>query len=150
RTYQGTPNATLSERYPDRVESKSGRKRGPARGDMRNIEGGDMRRNEALPRRAGNVGSERLRILRDLHDGLGPILTGMAFGLRGARNLLRRDPESAARLLAQLEEEVLGAIAEVRRLTDEIRPCPLDRVDLVEAIRLHAMTLSSRVAGADG
>jgi signal transduction histidine kinase len=109
-----------------------------------------MRRNEALPRRTGNVGSERLRLLRDLHDGLGPILTGMAFGLRGARNLLRRDPESAARLLAQLEEEVLGAIAEVRRLTDEIRPCPLDRIDLVEAIRLHAMTLSSRVAGAEG
>lgn len=87
-------------------------------------------------------------MLRDIHDGLGPILTGMAFGLRAARNLIRQDPESAARLLAQLEEEVHGAIAEVRRLTDEIRPTALDRLDLAEAIRLHAMTLSSRMVGA--
>jgi signal transduction histidine kinase len=102
----------------------------------------------APPQRTGDVGAERLRVLRDIHDGLGPVLTGMAFGLRAARNLLRRDPESVARLLAQLEDEVHGAIAEVRRLTDEIRPSALDRLDLVEAIRLHAMALSSRVSGA--
>ncbi len=92
--------------------------------------------------------SERVRLLRDVHDGLGPILTGMAFGLRAVRNLMQRDEESAARLLVQLEEEVHGAIAELRRLTDGIRPGVLDRVGLVEAIRLHAMALSSRVSGA--
>ena len=108
-----------------------------------------MRVREALPRRAGNAGSERSRILRDLHDGLGPILTGMALGLHAARNLVRRDPESAARLLAQLEEEMHGALAEVRRLTDELRPSGLDELDLVEAIRLHAMALADRVTGTE-
>lgn len=104
-----------------------------------------MRVRGALPRRPVNDGSERSRILRDLHDGLGPILTGMALGLHAARNLVRRDPESAARLLAQLEEEMHGALAEVRRLTDELRPSRLDELDLVEAIRLHAMALADRM-----
>lgn len=92
--------------------------------------------------------SERVRLLRDVHDSLGPILTGMAFGLRAVRNLMQRDEESAARLLAQLEEELHGAIAELRRLNDGIRPGVLERVDLAEAIRLHAMALSSRMSGA--
>lgn len=92
--------------------------------------------------------SERVRLLRDVHDGLGPVLTGMAFGLRAVRNLMQRDEESAARLLAQLEEELRGAIIELRRLNDGIRPGVLDQVDLAEAIRLHAMALSSRMSGA--
>lgn len=92
--------------------------------------------------------SERMRLLRDVHDGLGPILTGMAFGLRAVRNLMQRDEESAARLLAQLEEELRGAIVELRRLNDGIRPGVLDQVGLAEAIRLHAMALSSRMSGA--
>jgi signal transduction histidine kinase len=93
--------------------------------------------------------SERVRLLRDVHDGLGPTLTGMAFGLRAVRNLMQRDEESAARLLAQLEEELHGAIAELRQLTDGIRPGVLDRLGLVEAIRRHAMALSSRMSGAE-
>jgi signal transduction histidine kinase len=110
-----------------------------------------MRRKEILSRpSARSAGSERFRVLREIHDGIGPILTGMAFGLRAARNLLGRDEESAARLLAQLEEELHGAIIELRRLTDEIRPSALEQFGLVEAIRLHAMNLSSRVSGADG
>lgn len=91
---------------------------------------------------------ERLRIRRDIHDGLGPILTGMAFGLRAARNLLRRDTDSAERLLAQLEDELYDAIAELRRLTDDSHPGVLERCGLVEAIHLHARALSSRVSGA--
>jgi signal transduction histidine kinase len=98
----------------------------------------------------GSFSSERLRVLRDIHDDVGPILTGMAFGLRAARNLLGRDKESAARLLAQLEDELHGAIAALRRLTDDIQPSALDQFGLVEAIRLHALALSSHVSGAGG
>jgi signal transduction histidine kinase len=117
--------------------------------DTTNAERGDMRRKEAPSKPAGNGGSERFRVLREIHDGIGPILTGMAFGLRAARNLLGRDTESAARLLAQLEDELHGALTELRRLTDEIRPSALEQFGLVEAIRLHAMNLSSRVTGAE-
>jgi signal transduction histidine kinase len=109
-----------------------------------------MRQTEALPNQFGNPDSERLRVLRDIHDGVGPILTGMAFGLRAARNLIGRDQESVARLLGQLEEELCGAIAELRLLTRDAHPDVLDRIGFVEAIRLHAMALSSRVSGARG
>jgi signal transduction histidine kinase len=109
-----------------------------------------MRQREALPNQIENQDSERLRVLRDIHDGVGPILTGMAFGLRAARNLLGQDRESAARLLAQLEEELCGAIAELRLLTRDAHPDVLDRVGIVEAIRRHAMGLSNRVSGARG
>lgn len=111
-----------------------------------------MRRKELMSHQAGSLAPERerLRLLRDVHDGLGPILTGMAFGLRAVRNLLGRDEESAARLLAQLEEELYGAITELRRLTNDIHPDVLDRLGLVDAIRLYAMALSERVPCADG
>src|SRR2546423_13983428 len=109
-----------------------------------------MHGNDGRSSQTGIFSSERLRVLRDIHDDVGPILTGMAFGLRAARNLLRRDKESAARLLAQLEDELLGAIAALRRLTDDIRPNALDQFGLVEAIRLHAMALSNHVSNAGG
>ena len=110
--------------------------------------GADVRQEEALSYQVESAGSERERVLRDIHDGIGPILTGMAFGLRAVRNLVRRNEESATRLLAQLEEELHGAIIELRRLTDEIRPSALDHCGLEEAIRSHARALSSHVSDA--
>lgn len=41
---------------------------------------------------------ERRRLRRDLHDGLGPTLTGVAFQADAARNLLVDDPERAKEL----------------------------------------------------
>ena len=35
---------------------------------------------------------ERRRLRRDLHDGLGPVLTGIAFKADAARNTLSGDP----------------------------------------------------------
>lgn len=107
-----------------------------------------MRQEEAPSYQVENAGAERWRVLRDIHDGIGPILTGMAFGLRAARNMVRRDEESAARLLAQLEEELHGAITELRQLTDEIRPSALEHCGLEEAIRSHARALSNHVSNA--
>ncbi|MBM7773835.1 signal transduction histidine kinase [Actinokineospora baliensis] len=106
-----------------------------------------MRRNKAVSAVAGDAGPDGARLLRELHDAVGPALTGMAFGLRAARNLIGRDAESAARLLAQLEEELHGAICDVRRLTDGGTPNALDQVGLVEAIERHAVSLSGHVSG---
>ncbi|SER01087.1 Histidine kinase-, DNA gyrase B-, and HSP90-like ATPase [Actinokineospora terrae] len=106
-----------------------------------------MRRNKTVSAVTGDAGPDGARLLRELHDAIGPALTGMAFGLRAARNLVGRDPESAARLLAQLEEELHGAICDLRGLTDGAPPDVLDRVGLVEAIRRHALALSGHVSG---
>jgi two-component system NarL family sensor kinase len=45
---------------------------------------------------------ERRRLRRDLHDGLGPALAGVAFGLDAARKLLANDPGALMRCSASL------------------------------------------------
>ena len=57
---------------------------------------------------------ERRRLRRDLHDGLGPALAGVALGVDAARNMLRTDPRAADALLADLKDETLGCVGEVR------------------------------------
>jgi two-component system NarL family sensor kinase len=81
---------------------------------------------------------ERRRIRRDLHDGLGPMLTAVAFQADAARNLVERDPDAAAKLLKEVRIEVGSAISEIRRLVYGLRPPALDEVGLVEALRQHA------------
>jgi signal transduction histidine kinase len=89
---------------------------------------------------------ERRRLRRDLHDGLGPVLTGVAYSADAARNLLRTDPDQADALLGALRDDTAGAIAEVRRIVYGLRPPALDDVGLVEAIRQRA----ARLRGPDG
>ncbi|MFT7838819.1 histidine kinase [Saccharothrix sp. BKS2] len=86
----------------------------------------------------------RRRLLRDLHDGLGPSLAAVALGLRAARHLAQRDPASAGRLLARLEDEVHAAVGEVRRLAAGAYPAVLARLGLVGAVREHVASLSDR------
>jgi len=80
---------------------------------------------------------ERRRLRRDLHDGLGPTLAGLALQLGSARTLLRRDADTADALLAELVLETQTAIAEVRRLVYDLRPPALDELGLVGALRQH-------------
>jgi two-component system, NarL family, sensor kinase len=92
------------------------------------------------------VEEERRRLRRDLHDGLGPQLTGVAYAADAARNVLDRQPARAADLLAGLRAEAGEAILEVRRLVEGLRPASLDQVGLEQALRQHAR----HVHGADG
>lgn len=80
---------------------------------------------------------ERRRLRRDLHDGLGPTLAGIALQLGSARTLLHRDADAADELLAQLVSEAQAAIADVRRLVYDLRPPALDELGLVDALRQH-------------
>jgi signal transduction histidine kinase len=92
------------------------------------------------------VEEERRRLRRDLHDGLGPRLTGVAYAADAARNIVDRQPERAAELLTGLRAEAGDAILEVRRLVEGLRPPSLDQVGLEQALRQHAR----HVFGADG
>jgi two-component system NarL family sensor kinase len=87
---------------------------------------------------------ERRRIRRDLHDGLGPALAGVALGVDAARNMLRGDPDSADTLLADLKHETLGCVTEVRRIVDDLRPPALDELGLLPALTAFADRLSTR------
>jgi two-component system, NarL family, sensor kinase len=87
---------------------------------------------------------ERQRIRQDLHDGLGPSLSGVALGLEAARTAAASDPERLMDLLAVLHDEVDETVSEVRRVIDDLGPAALGGVGLVNAVRAHAEAVSAR------
>jgi signal transduction histidine kinase len=78
---------------------------------------------------------ERDRLRRDLHDGLGPSLSGIALGLEAAGAALERDPARVAALLERTRGEADAAVREIRRVLDGLRPAALDRGSLEGALR---------------
>ena len=83
---------------------------------------------------------ERRRLRRDLHDGLGPALAGMALKLDAARN--RAGDPNVDQILGELRGETQDAIADVRRVVYELRPPALDELGLVGALREQGLRLS--------
>ena len=81
---------------------------------------------------------ERRRLRRDLHDGMGPTLTGFALKLNAARKLVRRKPEDAEEMLSRLEEQTQDTVAEMRQLIYGLRPPALDDLGLIPSIRQQA------------
>src|SRR5215213_2176449 len=83
---------------------------------------------------------ERRRLRRDLHDGIGPTLTGLALQLNATRKLVRRKPQDAEETLARLEQRTEDTIAEMRRLIYGLRPPALDDLGLIPSIRQQAQS----------
>jgi signal transduction histidine kinase len=81
---------------------------------------------------------ERLRIRRDLHDGLGPELANLTLKLDTVRNLLKSDAERAEALLLELKVQSQEALAGIRRLVHALRPPALDELGLAGALREEA------------
>lgn len=92
------------------------------------------------------IEEERRRLRRDLHDGLGPTLSGIAFTADAARNTVTSDPAAADALLFRLRADAVAAVGEIRRLVYDMRPPTLDELGLVEALRQQV----SSVRTADG
>jgi signal transduction histidine kinase len=90
---------------------------------------------------------ERRRLRRDLHDGLGPILTGVVLNAEAALRLVDNDPRRSAELLAALRDQTTAALADIRRVVYELRPPALDSLGLVGALHEYAMVLSRRADG---
>ena len=83
---------------------------------------------------------ERRRIRRDLHDGLGPVMSGVVYQLETARLLVDDQPERAEAVLTQVSGQVQDIVADVRRLVHDLRPPALDDRGLVGAVRQLAET----------
>lgn len=77
---------------------------------------------------------ERVRLARDIHDGLGHHLTALNVQLQAAAKLVERDPARAARTIAICREEAQAALEEVRQSVAAMRRSPLDGRSLSEAI----------------
>jgi signal transduction histidine kinase len=85
---------------------------------------------------------ERRRLRRDLHDGLGPTLAGIALGIDTVR---RGSPPGSATadLLATLRQATEGAVDDIRRIVYDLRPPILDELGLAGAVREQAVRLGA-------
>lgn len=81
---------------------------------------------------------ERLRLRRDLHDGLGPALASVVWQADSARDLVHTDPSGAEQLLESSIEQAQSALADIRRLVYGLRPPALDEFGLVGALEQAA------------
>jgi len=91
--------------------------------------------------------AERVRLQRELHDGVGPILTSAAFQADAASNIVHTDPAGAERLLDEIRTELRDAIDDVRRVVYALRPIELDKAGLVGAIRQRLAGLPATEPG---
>jgi signal transduction histidine kinase len=89
---------------------------------------------------------ERLRLRRDLHDGLGPTLAALGLKVDRARAEAATDPGSVGPLLDEIRSDLRGALAQIRGLSRELRPPGLDALGLVDALRQQLAT----IGGPDG
>jgi len=90
---------------------------------------------------------ERRRLRRDLHDGLGPALTGVSLGLRTSVRQLERSPHASTLaptrdLLHRVADEVDALVIEVKRVVRDLRPTALDQLGLIDAVGEFTRTCS--------
>ena len=84
---------------------------------------------------------ERLRLRRDLHDGLGPSLAALILKVGRVRERVK-DDETATALLAEVADETRTALGDIRTLVYALRPPSLDELGLVGALREQAADLT--------
>lgn len=90
---------------------------------------------------------ERRRLRRDLHDGLGTLLTGIVLAADAASNTQASNPDRAAELLSSVRAELRNALAEVHRLVHDLAPLAVDELGLAAALEVRA---GQTVVRADG
>lgn len=79
--------------------------------------------------------AERERIRSDLHDGLGPSLSGISLGLQAADAAMTGDQSAARAIVARTRAEADTAVREIRRVLEALGPTALDHRHLAAAIR---------------
>lgn len=95
----------------------------------------DALRGELLRRTTSAQEAERKRIARELHDGTGQALTGLALGLRGLASRTGETSEAVIARLSILEAMATDSLGELRRLVNDLRPPQLDDMGLAAALR---------------
>lgn len=86
--------------------------------------------------------NERRRISRELHDGLGQLLSAakLNFGMIDFVNAANR--EKTADIVKQVDSIISKAIVEARRIAHDLRPTTLDDFGLIPALRILCQEFS--------
>ena len=87
---------------------------------------------DALRRVVAGQELERRRLARELHDETGQALTSILLGLKHVEEA--GSPESARAAAAELREQIVDTLQNVRRLAVELRPSALDDFGLAPAL----------------
>jgi signal transduction histidine kinase len=80
------------------------------------------------------VAEERVRLARDIHDGLGHHLTILSIQLQAAGKLVERDAQAAAEAIRVSRSEAQAALEEVRYSVGALRQNPTERRSLPETL----------------
>jgi signal transduction histidine kinase len=80
------------------------------------------------------IAEERMRLARDIHDGLGHHLTVLSVQLQAAEKLVERSPQSAAEAIRISRAETQAALDEVRQSVGVMRQSPAESRPLPELL----------------
>ena len=91
---------------------------------------------------------ERVRVARELHDGVVQVLVSSKFMLETAQSQLptpgTQDPPAPRRMLDQGLERLNHALLEIRRVSHALRPALLDDLGLAPALALMSQQVQSQ------
>ena len=80
------------------------------------------------------IAEERMRLARDIHDGLGHHLTVLSVQLQAAEKLVERSPQAAAEAIRISRSETQAALDEVRQSVGMMRQTPAESQPLPELL----------------
>jgi len=87
---------------------------------------------------------ERRRIARELHDGVGQYLAGIAMTLEGLRTDVKAFPPSFADKLGEAARATNACISEVRTMSHLLHPPLLEELGLVSAVQWYVEGFAAR------
>ena len=86
--------------------------------------------------------NERRRISRELHDGLGQLLSAAKLNFGMVDFVNNNNKEKTAEIVKQVDSIISKAIVEARRIAHDLRPTTLDDFGLIPALRILCQEFS--------
>ena len=126
--------ATAFNEMGQRIQSEEAENRVLSEGLRREA----ARRSELLKRLIAAQEDERKRVARDLHDGLGQDLAGLALRLEAIDKQAIHQPEQTRAQLQQARALIAEATEQAYAMILSLRPSALDDLGLAPALRAHA------------
>lgn len=86
---------------------------------------------------------ERRRVRRDLHDGVGPLLSALSTHADVAALRLDRSPESVPAVLDRIRAISEDAVTGLRRVVEDLQPVSVDELGMADALRQLVVTMAT-------
>ena len=115
--------------------------------DIKKAEEADKKLKEKNIRAAAIVEAqenERRRIARELHDGLGQILTGIKFNIETFEKIVSSQNQNVVQRCTDISNLLNNAISEVQRISYNLMPRVLDDFGLTPALELICYQISQQ------